>query len=58
MTTFLTFIGLIGLFMIGKFIYDTYLTNNTEKDWEEYKRKYPHEAKVVETKNCSTPSLN
>ena len=35
--------------MIGKFIYDTYLTNNTEKDWEEYKRKYPHEAKVVET---------
>jgi len=49
MTTFLTFIGLIALFIVGKFIYDTYLTNNTERDWQEYKRANPHEANVLES---------
>ena len=49
MTTILTFIGLIALLFLGKFIYDTYLTNNTERDWQEYKRANPHEATVLES---------
>jgi hypothetical protein len=48
MTTFLTFIGVIALFLIAKFIYDTYLTNNTEKSWHDYKLNNPHEAQVLE----------
>ena len=48
MTTFLTFIGIIALFIFFKFIYDTYLTNNTERDWQEYKSGNPHEERVLE----------
>ena len=44
MTTFLSIIGLIALFMFGKFIYDTYLTNNTERDWAVYKKENPEDA--------------
>jgi hypothetical protein len=48
MTTFLTFLGIVALFVICKFIYDTFLTNNTEKNWQEYKSSNPHEAQVLE----------
>lgn len=48
MTTFLTFVGIIALFILGKFIYDTYLTNRTEKDWNEYKQSNPESAARIE----------
>lgn len=50
MTTFLSIIGLIALFIFGKFIYDTYLTNNTERDWEVYKQGNPLDAARIERK--------
>ena len=36
------------MFFFGKFIYDTFLTNNTERDWNEYKHNNPIEARRVE----------
>lgn len=33
-----TIIIIIVLIVIGKFIYDSYLTNNTEKTWSDYKK--------------------
>ncbi len=38
----------IVVLVFGKFIYDTYLTGNTEREWQDFKKKFPHEAKVVE----------
>ena len=48
METLLIFIGIIGLFMIFKFIYDTYLTNNTEKGWQEFTNSDPESAARIE----------
>jgi hypothetical protein len=41
------FLSLV-LLIIGKFIYDSFLTNNTQKNWEEYKKENPHKAIVIE----------
>ena len=38
------FIALIVVFVLGKFIYDTYLTDNTEKNWEKYRQSNPEDA--------------
>ncbi len=48
MGTFGTIILIIVLVIIGKFIYDTYLTNNTEKNFEEYRKKDPIAAAKLE----------
>lgn len=44
----LTVIGVIALLFVGKFVYDTFLTDNTERDWNEYQRTNPHKATVLE----------
>ncbi|GLU56115.1 hypothetical protein Dfri01_55760 [Dyadobacter frigoris] len=44
----LEILGIIFLIVIGKFIYDTYFSNNTEKRWEEYKKENPERAYEVE----------
>lgn len=44
----LTVIGAITLFFVGKFIYDTYITDNTEKNWEKFRRSNPEEAARLE----------
>lgn len=41
------FVAIVILF-IGKFIYDSYFSNNTEKNWDAFKKSDPHKAKVVE----------
>lgn len=33
---FFTILAAVVIFIIGKFIYDSYLTNNTEKNWNRY----------------------
>ena len=38
----------IVILIIGKFVYDSFLTNNTEKNWEKYKKENPHKAIVIE----------
>ena len=48
MATFFAIIGVIALFILGKFIYDTYLTNNTTRRWNVYKRNHPEDAAKVE----------
>ena len=40
----LAFIGFIALLIFGKFLWDTYATGNTDKDWESYKRNEPEKA--------------
>jgi hypothetical protein len=42
------FILTIVLVVIFKFIYDSFLTNNTEKNWEKYKQENPHKAIAIE----------
>lgn len=39
MSTFIYFAGFIILILVLKFIYDSYLTSNTEKEWEKYNNK-------------------
>lgn len=48
MTKFLEFIGIIALFIIGKFIYDTFFTDRTEKNWNQYKQSNPEDAARIE----------
>ncbi len=48
MSSFLTFVGLLAIFIFGKFIYDSFLTNNTNDNWDKYKKQYPVEASRVE----------
>jgi hypothetical protein len=48
MTTFLTFISIIALFILGKFIYETYLTNKKRKDWYKYKNSNPESSFSIE----------
>lgn len=45
-------------FFIGKFIYDSYLTNNTEKEWEELKRSDPKTVSKVENSNFGRKKVN
>lgn len=44
----LEILGIIFLLVIAKFVYDTYLSNNTEKRWEEYRQENPERAYQVE----------
>ncbi|MGN8226721.1 hypothetical protein [Gracilimonas sp. BCB1] len=48
MSTFLTIIATFVIFFFLKFIYDSYLTDNTEKRWSEYKKSFPVEANWAE----------
>lgn len=42
---------IIVVFIIGKFIYDTYLTDNTEKNWETYRQTNPEDASRIDYQN-------
>ncbi|PKG52912.1 hypothetical protein [Olleya sp. 1-3] len=44
----MTVLIIVVLIVIGKFIYDSYLSNNTEERWQEYKKTNPHRARRVE----------
>lgn len=44
MTTFLVFVGIIALFILAKFIFDTYLTDRTKEDWNQYQKTNPEDA--------------
>lgn len=44
----LEILGIILLIVIGKFIYDTYLSNNTKERWEDYKEQNPAKAYEIE----------
>ncbi len=46
----------IIIIIIAKFIYDSFLTNNTEKNWEKFKNENPHKAVAVE--NSKAFNLN
>ena len=48
MATFGTFVLIIILIIIGAFIYDTYLTNNTEENFEKYRKSDPIGAAKIE----------
>ena len=48
MSGIFTFIALIVVFVLGKFIYDTYLTDNTEKNWEKYRQTNPEDASKLD----------
>lgn len=45
----ITIIIIIIVIVLGKFIYDSYLTNNTEERWEEYKKIDPDNARRIDT---------
>ncbi len=51
MEFFLTFIAIVAVASFLKFIWDSYLTDNTEKKWKEYKRKNPIKANHIERKS-------
>jgi hypothetical protein len=44
----LVFVGFTLVAIIAKFVYDSYLTDNTERRWEEFKRTHPEKASRVE----------
>lgn len=44
----LAFLGIILVIIIGKFVYDTYLSNNTKDKWEDYKQENPAKAYEIE----------
>jgi hypothetical protein len=46
------FILSVVILFIGKFIYDSFLTNNTEKNWDAYKKSNPNQAIVLETNSA------
>lgn len=48
METLLIILGLFVAFFVLKFIYDSYLTNNTNEKWSEYRRVNPEEAARIE----------
>lgn len=51
MGAFITIIGSIIIFIIGKFIYDSYLTNNTEDNWNKYLKEV--QSQVTTKRNFS-----
>ncbi|WP_026754759.1 hypothetical protein [Sediminibacter sp. Hel_I_10] len=52
----ITVIIIIVLIIISKFIYDSYLTSNTEKRWSEFKSSNPLEASKVENSSLGVKS--
>lgn len=53
MTTFLSILGITLILLFLKFIWDSYLTDNTERRWSEYKRSFPIEANLTEMEPLS-----
>jgi tetratricopeptide (TPR) repeat protein len=51
MNGFVTFLIVAGVFLLLKFIYDSYLTNNTNRRWNEYKRQDPETARKIENQH-------
>lgn len=49
MSTFFVILGIIFTLLFVKFIWDSYLTDNTEKRWREYKQEFPAEADRIES---------
>lgn len=47
------FISLIVVYIIGKFIYDTYITDNTERNWEEYEREKKYNETIKQTNHSN-----
>lgn len=58
MSTFLYFAGFILLILILKFIYDSYLTDNTEREWQRYKEDFPEKGKKIEGKSNKMSYIN
>lgn len=61
MGIFLSILGFIFLMIILKFVYDTYLTNNTENKWQEHVKDHPKDAEYFEKKYSQQnpqPTLN
>ena len=56
MTTILIIISTLAIALFGKFIYDSYITNNTKDQWDRYKKLNPEKATVVE--NSSPFNMN
>ncbi|MBL7901003.1 MAG: hypothetical protein JNK73_03335 [Bacteroidia bacterium] len=48
METFFIIIGILVVVIIFKFVYDTYLTDNTDKNFEEYRKSDPIGAAEIE----------
>lgn len=42
---------IIVLIILGKFVYDTYLTNNTERNFDKYRENSPIGAAEIEKYN-------
>lgn len=49
MSTLFVILGIIFTLLFIKFIWDSYLTDNTEKRWREYKQEFPAEADRIES---------
>src|SRR5690606_1317113 len=56
MMTFLAILGAVFLILLGKFVYDSFLTNNTEKRWTDFRNHFPEEAKKIERDSVSNIS--
>ena len=48
MGVFGTIVLVVVIYFLGKFIYDSYLTDNTEKQWNEFKKSDPMTADKIE----------
>jgi hypothetical protein len=51
MSAILSIFGAFALIVFIKFIYDTFLTTNTSRNWAKYQSAFPHEAAVIENNN-------
>lgn len=47
------FISIIVVYIIGKFIYDTYITDNTERNWEEYEKEKKYNEAIKQTNHSN-----
>lgn len=54
MEFFLIFVAIVAGISFLKFIWDSYITNNTEKRWQEYKKSNPIRANHIERKPYSS----
>lgn len=58
MTLLIYFISSIVLIIVIKFIYDSYLTNNTERRWQEFKKVDPNWASRIEKSKFGQKKVN
>lgn len=49
MNTLLSILGIILVLLFLKFVWDSYITGNTEREWGEYKQQFPAEAERIES---------